>query len=81
MLRCEASRHFRNKKQEYLKGKSNELALNSKNKNIIGLYREINEFKRDYQPRINLVKDENGDLLADSCNILNEWKNYTSLSY
>jgi hypothetical protein len=25
-----------------------------------------------------LVKDENGDLLEDSCNILNRWKNYFS---
>jgi hypothetical protein len=31
-----------------------------------------------YQPRSNLVKDENGDLLADSHNILNRWKNYIS---
>jgi hypothetical protein len=27
-----------------------------------------------FQPRNNLVKDENGDLLADSHNILNRWK-------
>jgi hypothetical protein len=40
--RCEASRHFRNKKREYLKDKINELATNSKNKNIRGLYRGIN---------------------------------------
>jgi hypothetical protein len=26
----------------------------------------------------NLVKDDNGDLLADSHNILNKWKNYFS---
>jgi hypothetical protein len=30
------------------------------------------------KPRSNLVKDENGDLLADSHNILNRWKNYFS---
>jgi hypothetical protein len=75
---CEASRHFRNKKREYLKDKINELAMNSKNKNIRDLYRRINGFKRSYQPRNNLVKDENGDLLADSHNILNGWKNYFS---
>jgi len=39
-------------------------------------YRGINEFKKGYQPRTNLVKDENGDLLADSHSILNRWKNY-----
>jgi hypothetical protein len=33
-VRREASRHFRNKKREYLKDKINELATNSKNKNI-----------------------------------------------
>jgi hypothetical protein len=42
IVRCEASRYFRNKKREYLKGKSNELAINSKNKNIRDLYRGIN---------------------------------------
>jgi hypothetical protein len=42
------------------------------------LYRGINKFKKGYQPRCNLVKDENGDLLADSHNILNRWKNYFS---
>jgi hypothetical protein len=52
--------------------------MNSKNKNIRDLYRGINEFKMGYQPRNNLVKDGNGDLLANSHNILNRWKNYFS---
>jgi hypothetical protein len=50
----------------------------SKNKNIIDLYRVINGYKRGYQPRNILVKDENGDLLVDCHNILNRWKNYFS---
>jgi hypothetical protein len=33
-------------------------------------------FKKGYQPRTNLVKDENDDLLADSRSILNSWKNF-----
>jgi hypothetical protein len=77
-VRREASRYFKNKKREYLEDKINELATNSKNKNIRDLYREINEFKRGYQPRNNLVKDENGVQLADSHDILNRWKNYFS---
>jgi hypothetical protein len=36
------------------------------------------EFKKSYQPRSNLVKDENGDMLADLHNISNRWKNYFS---
>jgi hypothetical protein len=67
----EARRHFRNKTREYLKNKINEVAMNCKNKYIRDLYRGINEFKTGYQPRSNLVKDENGNLLADSHNILN----------
>jgi hypothetical protein len=68
----------RNKKREYLKDEINELARNSKKKNIRDLYRGINEFKRGYQPRNYLVKYEIRDLLADSHNILNRSKNYFS---
>jgi hypothetical protein len=73
-VRREASRRFSNKKRKYLQDKINELAMNSKNMNIRDLYRGINEFKKGYKPINNLVKDENGDLLADSHNILNGWK-------
>jgi hypothetical protein len=37
----------------------NDLEMNSKNKNIRDLYRGIILFKRSYQPRSNLVKNEN----------------------
>jgi hypothetical protein len=46
-VRHEASRYLRNKKREHLKDKINELAMNSKNKNIRDLYSRINEFKRN----------------------------------
>jgi hypothetical protein len=39
-VRCETSRHFRKEKKEYLKDKVNELAMNSRNKNIRDLCRE-----------------------------------------
>jgi hypothetical protein len=75
-VRRKASRHFMHKKREALKDKINELESNSNNKNIRDLYRGINEFKKGYQPRTNLVKDERCDLLADPHKILNRWKNY-----
>jgi hypothetical protein len=34
------------------------------------LYRGINGFKKGYQPRSNIVKDERNDLLADSHSIV-----------
>jgi hypothetical protein len=76
--RQEASRHFRNKKREYLKAKIIELEINSKNKNIRELCRGINDFKKGYQPRTNIVKDEKGDLVADCHSILTRWRDYFS---
>jgi hypothetical protein len=58
-----------------LKDKITEIELNSKNKNIRDLYRSITEFRKGYQPKTNLVKDERGDLLADPQKILTRWKN------
>jgi hypothetical protein len=55
--------------------------LNSKNKNIRSLYREINGFRRGYQPRSNLHKNENGDLLADSNNTVNRRQSLFFLGY
>jgi hypothetical protein len=61
-----------------LKVKVNELATNSKNKNIRDMHRGTNELKWGYKPRSNLVNDKNGDLLADSHNIFNRRKKYFS---
>jgi hypothetical protein len=55
------------KKRVHLKAKINELETNSKNKSIRELYREISDFKKGYQY---IVKDEKGDLVADSHSIL-----------
>ena len=67
-VRCDASRHFRNKKKAYVKVKIEELEINSKIKNIRDLYRGINDFKKGYQPRTNIVQEESGDLVTD-CHI------------
>jgi hypothetical protein len=40
------------------------------------LYKSINQFKNGYQPRINIVKFENGNLLAGLRSALNRWKNF-----
>jgi len=41
------------------------------------LYRGISDFKKGFQPRCNIVKDEKGDL-ADSHNIVARWRTYFS---
>ena len=60
-VRREVSRHFRNKKKDCLRAKIEELETNNKIQNIRDLYRGINDFKKRYQPRCNIVKDEKGD--------------------
>jgi hypothetical protein len=77
-VRCKTSRHFRNKKREYVKAKVNELEKNHKNKNIRDLYGSISDFKKDCQPRTILVKGEKGDVVVDSHSILAWWRNYFS---
>jgi hypothetical protein len=77
-IRSDASRHFRNKKKAYLKVKIEELETNSKIYNVRDLYRGINDFKKGYQPRTTIVKDEIGDLVADSHSIMARWRNYFS---
>ena len=60
-VRREVSRHLRNKKKTYMRAKIEELETNSKIQNIGDLYRGISDFKKGYQPRRNIVKDEKGD--------------------
>jgi hypothetical protein len=66
----EASPQFRIKKKECLKAKIDELETDSKNKNIVGLYRGISDFKKGYQPITYIVKDEKVNLFTVSHNIL-----------
>jgi len=76
-VRREDSRHFRNKKKAYLRAKIEELETNNKIQNISDLYRGTSDFKKGYQPRCNIVKDENDDLVADSRVIVANLRNYS----
>ena len=77
-VRRDISRHFRNKKKAYLRAKIEELETNCRIKNIRDLYRGINDFKKVYQPRCNIVINEKGDVVADSHNIVARWRNQFS---
>jgi hypothetical protein len=63
-MRHEVSRPFRNKQKEYLKAKLDEPETNSKIKNIRYLCTGIIEFKKDFQPRTDIVKDEKRDFVT-----------------
>jgi hypothetical protein len=57
-VKHEASKHFRNKKKEYLKAKVDDLKLTLRPNNIRELFRGISDFKKGYQPRTNIVRNE-----------------------
>ena len=38
------------------------------------MYRDISDFKKSYQTRTNVVKDEKGDLVTDFHSILARWR-------
>jgi hypothetical protein len=81
--RHETSKQFKKEhwgRRQYFKGKTNELEVKNKDKNIGDLYSGVSEFKRGYQPRTNYIKDEDGDLFADSHIGLDKWKNYLSVT-
>jgi len=42
------------------------------------MYRGISDFKKGYQPRTNIVKNEKDDLVAYSYSIVARWRNYFS---
>ena len=64
-VRCEDSRHFKNKNNEYVKAKVVVLETYRKLKNIRDLYRDISDLKKGYQTITNIVKNEKGDLVTD----------------
>jgi len=55
------------------------LKTDIKIKNIRDLYRCISNFKKDFQARTNIEKDEKGDFLLFSHSILARWRNYSQL--
>ena len=42
------------------------------------MYRGINDFKKGYQPRTIILKDEKGKLVADPHSVMAGWRNYFS---
>jgi hypothetical protein len=63
------------REKEYPKTKIDEVESKRKLKNIRDSYRDISDFKKCYQPRTNIVKDEKGDLFTYSHGILAKWRN------
>ena len=75
-IRQEAHNMFKIKKRQYLKRKIEEIDENCKSSNVRGTYMGINNFRKGFQARTEMVKDENDNLVTDTTAVLNTWKNY-----
>jgi hypothetical protein len=66
----ESVEHLGTRKGNIRKSKLMRLELIIKTKILRDFYRGINEFKKWYKPRITIIKDGNGNLLADPQTVL-----------
>ena len=64
--------------KKYLKAKIDELENNGKIKNIRDLCSGINDYKKGFQPRTNIVWDKKDFLVTDSHSILVWWGKHFS---
>ena len=53
-----------------------DLEMNAKNWNTRELYQGIRRERKGFQARTNIIRNGNGDMIADSRSILDRWKNY-----
>jgi hypothetical protein len=63
-----------------VKAKTDYLETSSKIKNILGVERDISQFKKVHLPRTKIIWNEKDDLFTDSYSILATWKKNVSLS-
>jgi hypothetical protein len=71
-------RSIRQKKAAYLKGKINEIETNSQRNNVRAMYIGINSHRKGFQARLNVVRNEEGNLVADAQGVLKKWKDHFS---
>lgn len=76
MCRKQVEKIVRQKKREWEKNRVLDIVDNNNKNNMRELYAGINSIRKGYQSQTTLIKDKNGNLLADEAGILMRWKNY-----
>jgi hypothetical protein len=72
------ARHFRNKNKEHMKAKMRNLKLAVRSKMLGTCIGASVTLRRVYQSITSTVRDEKGDLVAESHNILARWRKHIS---
>ena len=68
----------RRKKRELLNAHINEVENNRRNRRTREQYKGVSEVRKGYQPRSNMVRDKNGNMLVNEEQIKDRWKEYFS---
>lgn len=66
------------KKKEHDNKKLKELESLQNQHEARKFYQSINNGRKDFKPRINTVKDYEGIIIRDKCNIIDRWREYFS---
>ena len=74
--RREEKKVHRRKKKEYEKRILEELEMAYSIKDTRKFYKQLNDVKKGFQPRISMVRKENGEITSHQAEVIDTWKKY-----
>ena len=77
----EVKQMCRKDKKNYLIGKCEQLEDHMKENRSREMYKEIESLTKTFQPRLGVIKDENGETLTETEKITDRWKRYCEEIY
>ena len=77
----EVKQECRKDKKNYLIGKCKQIEDHMKENRSREIYKEIESLTKIFQPRLGMIKDENGETLTKTEKITDRWKRYCEEMY
>jgi len=74
--RKEAHKIIRNKKKLYINNVTELIEDDQKNNNTRNMYQTINQFKKGYQQKFNMIRNKKGELAINTKERAEIWKEY-----
>ena len=75
-IRRETRRLLKSKKKCHLQSLVKELEIDSRQHNSRNFFQRVKSWRKGFQPRTNIISDENGQLMADSVRVVARWGQY-----
>ncbi|GFO40127.1 endonuclease-reverse transcriptase [Plakobranchus ocellatus] len=77
----EVKQRCKRDKKNYLIGKCREIEAHMKENRSTEMYEEIKNITKTFQPRLGVIKDEKGNILTESKQIVDRWNRYCEEMY